>query len=320
MKRLIALLMLAALLLVGCSNESAAESKTETSKTSQSESKTASEEERKVWTETEQRGNTKITREYRDGKNDYTVTVETFADDILSEKTVREMKNSDILKETITTYSDDGSFLRENTFYYDDNSETIKSESVGWSDGIMIVDEYVATGAYLSKTIYCYDPENDYALSSHTFENITVDGVLIAEAREYADVIDGVEYNVTETTYYKNDSPEIHKKTVENADYYYAEYSDKDKTVIYCNEYESESGVARYAVYGENGFVVAENGTVFEVYELDGSPIAKIENGSITAIADGYPTGELMSNMLYEMALKLEALDSMELDFYPPVK
>ena len=96
---------------VSCSNSNLQESSTteshqdEYSSTS-SVSDESSEGEIKNGTFVETYGNEKITREYRDGMNDYTVTTETFFEDgSLYQKTITDYKNEKIIRKSNETFN-----------------------------------------------------------------------------------------------------------------------------------------------------------------------------------------------------------------------
>ncbi|MBQ3229845.1 MAG: hypothetical protein IJB49_02380, partial [Clostridia bacterium] len=129
MKKLIALLCLASFILAGCQGKEVSESSVPKSESSITESSVVSEvigenessEEIKEWTETETKGNTKITREYRDGKNDYTVTEEQFREDeTLSYKKIYVYKKEILTKSEVVTFDENGNVVSSQITAFDD--------------------------------------------------------------------------------------------------------------------------------------------------------------------------------------------------------
>lgn len=283
MKYFLTILLTLALLLTACGETAPDPSQTSSPAVSEDSIDVSpdesGEESRKEWIETETRGNDVITREYRDGKNDYTVTVETYKDNRLTDKEIRVMSQAVTLLHEVWRYSEDGEVSSYSLNEYDKNGNPVRH-----------AEEYV-----YSEVIY--KSEGTYDADGHlnsTLLYASFDGAKLAEGTECTQLLEGEKCTITNLTVYdadgKIDHTEIRKIALATLNYNYWEYLDADGKTQYLR-IERNDYTEFYRV-GEKGGKLVIDGTEYTFTELDGSLIAKgtNENANLTlhTIGEGY--------------------------------
>ena len=170
MKYFLTILLTLALLMTACGETAPDPSQTSSPVVSEENVEVSpnesSEESRKEWTETETMGDNIITREYRDGRNDYTVTVDTYKDKRLTAKEIRVMSHSVTLMREEWRYNEDGGIDSYTLNEYDKNGNPVRHAA-----------EYTYS-AVIYKSEGAYD-ENGKSFGTDRYENH--DGKLLAE-------------------------------------------------------------------------------------------------------------------------------------------
>lgn len=221
----------------------------------------SSEESRKEWTETETMGDNIITREYRDGRNDYTVTVDTYKDKRLTAKEIRVMSHSVTLMREEWRYNEDGGIDSYTLNEYDKNGNPVRHAA-----------EYTYS-AVIYKSEGAYD-ENGKSFGTDRYENH--DGKLLAEGAFSHETIDEKLYAVTTVAVYADSGEIDHIETHWYADdlsgYSYWEYADAESNVLYSLKITPDAQTCFRA--GERGGALEIIGTEYTFFEQDGTWIA----------------------------------------------
>ncbi len=239
------------------------------------------EESKLIYTETEYVNDTKITREYRNGKQDFTVTEEMLNDDgKCYEKCIRIYTNGvEIFCERVLFSQDDWTVESENKIYYDDNHIAMKCET------------YFKGNDYIKESSVNFDADGKIkdgieAKLLPNREKIS-DGIITRET------IKGYDCLVTKETVYKNGEISKYKTSIysnDNMEYVYYEVTDTNRNVLYTREYIVDYETT--FVSGENGamITVLDQVTVYTAH--DGTLIAEVTknaNGTtVTKIGSEY--------------------------------
>ena len=277
----IALIMMLALscCFVSCEKGDTSDSTSDAQSQSQAESTSdvslESSEEIKNGVFVEEIGNERITREYRDGENDYTVTTEAFFDDgSLHQKIVTDYKNKVIFKRTTSRYYEDGGY--DNTIISFDDSGKHK-QSI----------EEVYRGRYICKNITEFEVDKEEDLLG-TREYYTASGEFVASGSlrdaptdspwtlvEYLDVFENGKLQYKQVVAYSLD--------LKNNLYQILDVDDK---VLFSKE--TINGIETIVSFEPESFkVVTENG--YSVYsDADGNMIAELDGSVIVKIGAGY--------------------------------
>lgn len=272
MKYFLTILLTLALLLTACGETAPDPSQTSSPAVSEDSIDVSpdesGEESRKEWIETETRGNDVITREYRDGRNDYTVTVETYKDKRLTDKEIRVMSQSVTLLHEVWRYSEDGEVSSYTLNEYDKNGNPVRHAA-----------EYTYS-AVIYKSEGAYD-ENGKSFGTDRYESL--DGKVLAEGAFSHKTIDGKLCAVDTATVYTDSGEVDHIETHWYADdlsgYSYWEYADAEGNVLYFLKETPDAQTCFRA--GEQGGTLEIVGTEYTFFEQDGTWLAHgISTGS----------------------------------------
>ncbi len=219
------------------------------------------EESRSVWTENETRGNNVITREYRDGKNDYTVTVETYKDERLTAKEIRVMSQSVTLLCEEWRYNEDGEIEQYTLNEYDKNG-----------DHVRLAEEYHFS-AVIYKSEKTYD-ENGKSFGTERYEDHS--GKVLAEGLSEYEMIGEKLCAVNTVAVYTDlgevDHIETHWYADDLSGYSYWEYADAEDNVLY--SLKTTPDAQTFFRAGERGGALEILGTEYTFFEQDGTWIA----------------------------------------------
>lgn len=233
-----------------------------------------SEESKKEWVEEEEFGNTKVTRKYIDGKNDYTVTeIKYNSDGTVQSKSVSHYKQKIKVDYESIRYYDNGESSKQHTVY-DENGENgfTVMEDV-FTDYIMRYSFYDSTGTSQSQIEYFTPEGNKIAAGSRSketfngYENSTVTRLDIYENGE-------VVFKQTKVLHLPASADDIL--------YQYNEITDLQNNILFSQDLLDKKEIL--FISGEDGVkITTENGvSVFE--DLNGEFIAQVENNTITKI------------------------------------
>lgn len=271
---------------VSCSNSNLQESSTteshqdEYSSTS-SVSDESSEGEIKNGTFVETYGNEKITREYRDGMNDYTVTTETFFEDgSLYQKTITDYKNEKIIRKSNETFNKDGS--RESTV-----------ENYNDSGTLVDITNEAFYGKYIQKKRFLF---SDTVTVINEVMYYTVSNEMIAEGHITTEEINDVLCSVERLSVFDK-GQFLHKQvtavSVEETEYNYYALKDKDDNALFVKENTGDAETI--VVYGKDGFVVTTTNESTIYTESDGDFIAELQGANVVKIGSNFNVNEIAS-------------------------
>lgn len=294
MKKLIALLCLASFILAGCQGVEVSESSVQKSESSITESSVVSEvigenessEEIKEWTETETKGNTKITREYRDGKNDYTVTEERFREDeTLSYKKIYVYKKEILTKSEVVTFDENGNVVSSQITAFDDLGAPRSVESTE------------TTSEYIVCAVMSLDSYGK--IESGTKEYTYSNGEKIADSKVERKIHDGFDCITEAINVYKKGKLEyllVKAYSVNDGYYSLREYINTNAKVEYTETVVEDT--RREVLLGENGCVLEITGNKYKYTETYGDLIAVAELNSngliINSVGDNYNSNTIV--------------------------
>lgn len=259
-----------------------------------SENETSDEsEEKKEWTEVEEIGNEKITREYRDGKNDYTVTAEAFYDDgMLSQKIITDYINEIAVKMRKEVYEKDGSYL----FTIEDND----------SDGKLQKMQLIKFGgSYVRSATFDYTDETEGSVAKVEFSK--PDKTVVATGTSTTEMFNGVRCSVEKLDIIENDA--VVRRQIIATDvsgtYVYMEIVDLDGNKILFKEVKD--GSVTECLTGAEGIKIVVEGTKVTYYDSNGKYIAVCEGTTIVSVASEYAQIDVAQLINTRLAKMVEA-------------
>jgi major membrane immunogen (membrane-anchored lipoprotein) len=280
------------LILASCSegdfqeNSSYSESSLTSSEFNISEPITSSTQEQS-WVEIEEFGNEKITSEYRNGKKDYTVTIETFYDDgSLYKKTVSDYKNSVMVLREEHITNKDGSYTKT-TDHYSDSGE------------IEIIEIESFCGKYVQiKTIRIAE-----ALATKV-EYFDEDDIMVATGSIKTEMFQGLECTVERLDIIR-DSNIVRKQVVArlygSSGYSYFGILNEKENVLFSIE-KIDAKEIIYLSDDVDITVTTESGiTIYET--VNGELIAKLSGSNIVQIGEQYDANTIVSFLEEKIAL-----------------
>lgn len=287
MKVILVIFICIGILLSACSIETIEESSSGSTGISEAVSDTISEvsdeESRKEWVETETNGDTKITREYRDGKNDYTVTTEEFDE------------NGAIISKKITVYKKERKISSENYYYHEDgtvskSNKTIFTET-GEVDQIESYDEYEEYSIVSNLKM-----DQDGIAYEGTVEYLSLDGELLAKGTRNRESFNGYDCSVEKLEVYGSDKKIDHFETfvtyITGSPYVYKEIFDSEGNKLYSREVTQEAETAY--IFGEDGCMIVTVNDTSVYTDRDGDLIAELEGLTITKIGENYSVDSIV--------------------------
>lgn len=174
--------------------------------------------EKKVWTEVSEEANenTKTTTEYRDGKRDYSVTVEKFSiDGTLANKHIQTYVNELLTYDEKVEYAKDETVVERVVTQFDDNGKKTNGE------------RYFVTESIIQNAKYQYD--NKENIASGNVEYTAPDGKLLASGTLSHELIEVYKCCVERLTVYDEEGQLSHKETYAylhgKVDYVYSDAS-----------------------------------------------------------------------------------------------
>lgn len=236
----------------------------------------------------EEIGNEKITREYRDGKNDYTETVERFYDDgSLREKEVIDYLNGNPTKRTTLKNKEDGTY----ELYVDEYDE----------NGIVVNTTYESkNGIYRRVLKYGSGEEETFDLEYYDDEDVLIaKGTVGEETKDDTDIVCRVErVKVFEGKEIKYSQLYAYS---ESDNYSCMALFDLDGEVLYSKEDYNKTETIFIA--GENSFVVVSANGTSTYAKPNGDVIVVVKDNLISTVGSEYTnmTDEELVNMVNEM-------------------
>lgn len=245
------IVLLAMVLLCGC-----------TAGGDKSTSSTAEESERTQWTETENFGNRVVTREYRDGENDYTVTVEVFnKDGSLRYKTVSLYAKKTLLEENRTDYDNEGNIENSTTTSFDKSGTIAHVEDIFVGEKYVIYRNVAYENGEQRDTEVRYESHDGQKMASGTERKITEEGTVCDES-------------LLEVYSTSGDVHHIERRVLaEDGTYRRYEFCDVKGELLF--SMTEKNNLVLYLISGENGGSVEQTGKDYVFYDAQGIYFAK---------------------------------------------
>ena len=199
--------------------------------------------EKKAWTDVEENvfDGTKTTTEYRDGENDYTVTVEKLnGDGTLFYKSVRTYVNKFLTYDEKVEYDENEEIVERIVTHFDENAKAVRGEKFYKHNGIIQTAEYT----FDSKEF----------VNGGTVKYSDLDGNVLADGKLRYEVIDAYRCTVEDLSVYK-DGKKIHEESFGyffgDIEYIYRDIKDEDGNILLTKKYESIFSQHDVFIYGE---------------------------------------------------------------------
>lgn len=227
---------------------------------------------RNQWTETETSGNRVITREYRDGENDYTVTEEVYNQSgALQYKTAKLYTQKTLLEETRTDY-EDGNVISTTTTKYDANGVIICIEDMFVGETYVTYRNVAYENGEKRYTDVRYESLDGEKMASGTEQKITEEGLLCDESvLEVYSTSGGVHH--------------IERRVLaEDGTYRRYEFCSADGELLF--SLTDKDDIVTYLLSGENGGTVEQKSERYTFYDTEGVDfaVAVIRNGKMTIL------------------------------------
>ena len=227
---------------------------------------------RNQWTETETSGNHVITREYRDGENDYTVTEEVYNHSgALQYKTAKLYTQKTLLEETRTDY-EDGNVISTTTTKYDANGVIICIEDMYVGETYATYRNVAYENGEQRDTDVRYETLDGEKMASGTERKTTEEGALCDES-----VLEV--YNTSGNVHH------IERRVLaEDGAYRRYEFCSADGELLFSLTDKDE--LVTYLISGENGGAVEQKSERYTFYDTEGVDfaVAVIRNGKMTIL------------------------------------
>ena len=215
---------------------------------------------RNQWTETETSGNHVITREYRDGENDYTVTEEVYNHSgALQYKTAKLYTQKTLLEETRTDY-EDGNVISTTTTKYDANGVIICIEDMYVGETYVTYRNVAYKNGEKRDTDVRYESLDGEKMASGTEQKITEEGLLCDES-----VLEV--YNTSGNVHH------IERRVLaEDGTYRRYEFCSADGELLF--SLTDKDDIVTYLLSGENGGTVEYRWERYYFYDTEGKQFA----------------------------------------------
>lgn len=227
---------------------------------------------RNQWTETETSGNHVITREYRDGENDYTVTEEVYNHSgALQYKTEKLYAQKTLLEESRTDY-EDGNVISTTTTKYDANGVIICIEDMFVGETYVTYRNVAYENGEQRDTDVRYETLDGEKMASGTERKTTEEGALCDES-------------VLEVYSTSGNVHHIERRVLaEDGTYRRYEFCSADGELLF--SLTDKDDIVTYLLSGENGGTVEYRRERYYFYDTEGVDfaVAVITNGKMTIL------------------------------------
>lgn len=227
---------------------------------------------RNQWTETETSGNHVITREYRDGENDYTVTEEVYNHSgALQYKTEKLYAQKTLLEESRTDY-EDGNIISTTTTKYDANGVIICIEDMFVGETYVTYRNVAYENGEQRDTDVRYETLDGEKMASGTERKTTEEGALCDES-------------VLEVYSTSGNVHHIERRLLaEDGTYRRYEFCSADGELLF--SLTDKDDIVTYLLSGENGGTVEQKSERYTFYDTEGVDfaVAVIRNGKMTIL------------------------------------